>query len=305
MFRPKVTVIIVNWNGWHHLQTCLPAVIASSYPNYDIIVVDNGSTDCSLEKINEQFPQVTTLALGENLGFTGANNQAMLAALGNGAVYIALLNNDTAIEPIYLESLVTHAESDPTIGICSAQQICWDGERTLQQRFVPEWAEIESEWIDLSPTISPAPSCVPVASGAAMLIRSSALISTGLFDNRYFMYVEDVDLSLRMWLAGYKVVHAPVARVRHRIGGSNLQNPTRINLGYRNQLTTIFKLYEPSTLMRYRRAILKRWFLTPNLYALRATLASLQQLPTTLALRQQLVQRRKQPDNVFLSLIKP
>lgn len=300
---PSVHVLVVNWNGRQHLKAGLPSLLDTAYRNYRTVVLDNGSTDGSLEWLQASFPQVQRVALGRNLGFAAANNAGMARAMSDGADYVALLNNDTRVEPDWLAALVDAAEADPAAAICQARQRTWDGQREIRFRFVPEWCEAEVQESPVSPPGEPAP--VAFASGCAMLIRCNALRRIGLFDARYFMYVEDVDLTLRAWIAGYRALDVPRAVIYHRMLGSQGSAQQLMFWGYRNQLSTLFKLYQPATLRRFAGPIAKRWFWTRNRTALRGTLATLARLPGTLALRRRIQQGRRQPDTEFLRLCTP
>lgn len=297
---PRVQVIIVNWNGRQHLADGLPSLLATRYPNFRVTVYDNGSTDDSLAWLRTAWPGVETVALGRNLGFAAANNVGLRRALAAGAYYAVLLNNDTRVEPDWLDALVSAAEADPAVAVCQARQRTWHGDHEIHFRFIPEWAEAEQEHAGLTPPGPAAPT--PFASGCAMLLRCCALERIGLFDERYFMYVEDVDLTLRAWIAGYRVLDVPAAVVYHRMTGSASGQRQRMHWGYRNQLTTLLKLYQPQTLRGLAGPIGRRWFLTRNRFALRGTLAALAMLPGTLARRRQVQQARRAPDSIFMEL---
>lgn len=295
---PRVHVIMVNWNGRQHLADGLPSLLATRYPNFQVSVIDNGSRDDSLAWLAGNHPGIITAALGRNLGFAAANNVGLRQALIDGADYAVLLNNDTHVELDWLDVLVSTAEADPAIAICQARQRTWDGRQEIRFRFIPEWAEAEQE---RAPAAPPGPATpTPFASGCAMLLRCSVLERIGLFDERYFMYVEDVDLTLRAWIAGYRVMDVPAAVVYHRMSGSNSASRQRMFWGYRNQLTTLLKLYQPQTLRRYAGPISRRWLLTRNRHALRGTLAALAMLPGTLARRRKVQRQRSAPDTHFL-----
>lgn len=291
---------MVNWNGRHHLAECLPTLLETDYRAFRVTVLDNGSTDDSLAWLTATHPDVEAVGLGRNLGFAGANNVGMRQALHAGAEYVALLNNDTRVEPDWLAALVDAADADASAAICQARQRTWDGQHEIRFRFIPQWAEAEQ---DRLPVATPGPVAVtPFASGAAMLIRCAALRHIGLFDERYFMYVEDVDLTLRAWIAGYRVLDVPASVVYHRMTGSDSNSSQRMFWGYRNQLTTLTKLYQVDTWRSLARSISKRWFLTTNRPALRGTLAALTMLPGTLARRRVVQQMRRAPDSAFLEL---
>lgn len=300
---PSVHVLVVNWNGRQHLEAGLPSLLDAAYLGSQVIVLDNGSTDGSQGWIAANFPWVHLVELGRNLGFAAANNAGMRLALAAGADYVALLNNDTRVEPDWLDELVGVAEADPTAAICQARQRTWDGQHEIRFRFIPEWCEAEAEHRPVGEAGPPAPT--PFASGCAMLIRCNALRRIGLFDERYFMYVEDVDLTLRAWIAGYRALDVPASIVYHRMTGSNSGSQQRMFWGYRNQLTTILKLYQPATLRRLVWPISQRWLRTRNRTALRGTLATCSMLPGTLVRRLQVQRGRRAPDSVFLELCRP
>lgn len=300
---PSVHVIVVNWNGRQHLADGLPSLLATRYASFRVTVYDNGSSDDSLAWLRSAHPGVEAVALGRNLGFAAANNAGLRQALSNGADYAVLLNNDTRVEPDWLDALVTAAEANPFAAICGARQRTWDGSQEIRFRFIPEWTEAEQEQL---PATLPGPAApTPFASGCAMLLRCAALERIGLFDERYFMYVEDVDLTLRAWIAGFQVLDVPAAVVYHRMTGSASASRQRMFWGYRNQLTTLLKLYQPGTLRALAGPIGRRWFMTRNRCALRATLAALAMLPGTLARRREVQRGRRAPDSVFLELCCP
>jgi GT2 family glycosyltransferase len=220
-------------------------------------------------------------------------------AVAGGADYVVLLNNDTRVDPDWLAALVDAAQGDPSAALCCSRLRTWDGQQEVHFRFIPEWAEAEG---DLRPLQRPGPALpTAFASGCAMLLRCEALARIGLFDERYFAYVEDVDLSLRAWICGYRAVLVPGSIVYHR-GASSSHRRQRMFWGYRNQLTTLLKLYQPATLRRYRAPILRRWFMTRNRTALRGTLAALAMLPGTLARRFGVQGGRTCPDTSFVEL---
>lgn len=304
MIHAQLTyTLLVNWNGHRHLAACLPSLMATNHPAMRIMVLDNGSTDDSVHWLQESYPGVEVVVLRRNQGFAAANNIGIRNALAAGADYIALLNNDTRVEADWLDALTDAAEQDPTIAICQARQRTWDGAREIRFRLIPEWMEAAQEQTPPGPPSPAAPT--PFASGCAMLLRCSALREIGLFDERYFMYAEDVDLTLRAWIAGYQVMDVPSAVVYHRMTGSSSSARQRMFWGYRNQLTTLLKLYQAETLRSFAGPILQRWFGTRNRVALRGTLAALAMLPGTLARRRQIQRSRCAPDARFLALCRP
>lgn len=289
---PQVNVIIVNWNGHHHLRDGLPSVLQTRWAALQVSVFDNGSIDGSQQLVAECFPQVQLVELGHNLGFTGANNIGMQRAIHANADYVVLLNNDTRVEPDWLSHLVEVAESDSTIAACSSRQLTWDGDQEIKQVFYPQIAAGDNVIVPISSDNQPAPS--PYADGCCMLLRVGALKQIGLFDPRYFAYAEDLDLSLRAWMAGFQVLHVPDSIIYHRIGGS--PSAQRAFWGYRNQLTTMLKNYEWRTMSTYKAAVLSRWFVTRYRVAWRATASAFFMLPGTAARRRRIQTQRVRSD---------
>lgn len=212
---PKVGIVIVNWNLADDTLTCLESIGSLTYPQFEVVVVDNGSTDGSVERIGAAFPQTAQMETGENLGFAAGANKGIEWALGQGCAYVLVLNNDTTVAPDLLEPMVAAGEADERIGILSPRILYYDQpERTWHlaarwRRWLPvpvhiwqaEGAPIEADFV----------------SGCAMMLRREALERLGGFDPAYFMYGEDVDLCLRAKAAGYRIVAVPQARIWHKV----------------------------------------------------------------------------------------
>ena len=297
---PEVVVLVTNWNGRAHLEQCLPSLEQMRYRQARVVVLDNASQDDSLAWVSAHHPRVEVTRFARNLGFTGANNAGLASAARSGARYAVLLNNDTRVDPDWLDALVAVAESDRSIALCAAQQRTWDGAAEVRFRFIPQWAEAETFLAPLAPERGAYPSAF--ASGCALLVRLDALATLGAFDERYFAYVEDVDLSLRAWISGYRVMAVPAAIVYHWGTGSSTTSRQRMFWGYRNQLTTLLKVYERDTWRQFWPAIRARWVLTRNRVALDATMSALGMLPNTLRRRRAVQDSRQRPDDEFLWL---
>lgn len=226
--KPKVVVIIVIWNGLEDTLECLRSLLQDGYPNLEIVLVDNGSTDGSVEVIRErQFP-VHLISAGSNLGFTGGNNLGLVEAQRLGARYVFLLNNDTTLEKGVIRSLVDAAEAHPSAGIVApvmhyyntpsdiwfagGQLAIRNGEATHDQ--------------SLHPSRDAAPYPTAWVSGCAMLVRSVAIEHVGGLDDRFYFTWEDVDWSLRMKRAGWFLLVVPKARIFHKCAksGEKLKN---------------------------------------------------------------------------------
>lgn len=215
--RPNAAIIIVNWNGRHLLETCLPAALAQTYPSYDVIVVDNGSTDDSVAWIRTHYPQVHVIRNDRNTGFCAGNNQAFAAT---SASYLALLNNDAAPEPAWLAEMVRVMETDAHVGMIAPKILCWDRHDIIDSLGLAidrsgsawEWKRGERD----TAVQYQEPREVFGASGAACLYRRAMLDAVGGLDEDFFAYLEDADLAWRARLAGWRCLYVPTAVVYHR-----------------------------------------------------------------------------------------
>ena len=212
---PQVTTIVVNWNGRMHLEKCLSSLRAQTYRPHEIMLVDNGSTDGSIEYVEQQFPEVSLIRLPKNLGFAAANNVGMRQSTG---VYVAVLNNDAYAEPEWLERMVAAAERDRSIGLVACKLLFADSASMINSTgLVMDWAGFVWGWRDGQlddPTESQPEECFG-ASGAAALYRRVMLNDIGLYDEDFFAYMEDADLNWRARRAGWRCIYVPAARVYH------------------------------------------------------------------------------------------
>lgn len=217
--NPKVTCIVLNWNGWEDTLECLRALQQCTYSELTIVVMDNGSTDDSISRICTSFPEVTLLKSDKNLGFAGGNNIGIGHALDHGAECIWLLNNDTKPDPDALSALVAKAHSDEQIGAVAS--ICyfadaptsvqvWGGARVnlwclyARNATKPQ----KDDWFD-------------ALYGASMLIRRVALQDVGLLDPGFFFYCEETEFCLRLRKNGWRIAVAPDSMVLHKAGASS------------------------------------------------------------------------------------
>ena len=212
---PLVSVVIANWNGRHHLEVCLPALVRQSYPPHEIIVVDNGSTDGSLAWLAQQHPMVTVIANNHNSGFAVANNQGIRAAQGE---YIALLNNDTRPEPGWLAALVRALEADTELGMAASLMLFADRPTQVNSAGICV-DRCGISWDRGGGQDAGAAAQDPLeifgASAGAALYRRALFDDVGLFDESFFAYLEDVDLAWRARWRGWRAVHVPQALVYH------------------------------------------------------------------------------------------
>lgn len=281
--KPPVSVVILNFNGLHFLKICLPLVLATDYPNLDLLVVDNGSTDGSLEYVDSFGGLIRLLSLGYNQGFTGANNEAIRDTLARGAKYIICLNNDTRVEPGWVTALVDVMEEDSRIGIAGSKIKTWDGSLVeyAGEYFDPVLAaggytdEVDGE--RFSRVHDAAYAC-----GAAICLRADMVREIGAFDPGFFIYNEDVELSLRAWRYGYRVVFVPGSVIYHHRSPTAKNEAQKRARGMQNALSTIIKLVDLKTIVRHARTLVGAFWIHADRPVRRATLANLPRLPRLL-----------------------
>lgn len=212
----KATVIIPNYNGIRFMKECLESLFAQDFPlsMYRIIVVDNGSTDGSRQLIEDAFPEVSLIALPSNTGFCHAVNVGIEAAQ---TPYVILLNNDTKVCPGFVRGLVDAMEAKPEAFAVSASMRMWDRPELLDDagdRYCAlGWAYARGKGQPAARYDSPAE--IFSACGGAAIYRKSILEKIGLFDERHFAYLEDLDIGYRARIYGYRSYYEPQAEVIH------------------------------------------------------------------------------------------
>jgi GT2 family glycosyltransferase len=264
----KVSVIILNWNGRHYLDDCLTSVLAQTYPNLEVILVDNGSSDGSADWVAERFPTVWLIRNEVNLGFAAGNNQAIRASKG---AYIATLNNDTYVEPDWLASLVQTMETDPQVGMCASKMLFADSPEIINSTGIcldPVGIAWDRQGGEPDDNRETAPLEVFGPCAGAALYRRAMLDQIGLFDEDFFAYLEDVDVAWRAQLGGWRCLYVPAARVYHVHSGTSVEGSRFKNqlLG-RNKLWSIAKNYPLRRLLLHLPLILA-YDLAAVLYAL-------------------------------------
>lgn len=252
MTDPLVYVLVINWNGKEHLEECFDTLLVSTHPNTKYILLDNASDDDSVEFVRNRYgdnPDVAILECGANLGWSGGNNKGMEYALKAGADYIFLLNNDTRIAPDAISDLVYQAEADRTIGALSPKILLYDNP-TLINSVGLEATIIGSSWdkgigrAD-GPRWDKEEDIIGVC-GAAMFIRSNVLRQSGLLPIDFEIYLDDLDLSLRIWMAGYTIRSCPKAKVWHKFSatmGTGSRSHHKYYLNTRNRARIIMRNY--------------------------------------------------------------
>ena len=235
MKSPSVSLIIPNWNGLDHLKDCLEAVARQSVRPQETILVDNGSTDDSFEYVRRNFPEVHLIGLSKNFGFAYAVNRGIEAARGE---FIALLNNDTDLDTRWLEMLVSALETDPQLGSVACRMLNFydrsfiDSAGDALSRFGSPYGRGSAQKADAG--FGERELVFGACAGAA-LYRQKMFLHVGLFDEEFISYYEDIDLSFRAQMAGFKCLYVPEAICYHKRGatsGIGMEYPIR--MGERN-----------------------------------------------------------------------
>jgi GT2 family glycosyltransferase len=222
---PLVYCIVLNWNGWEDTNACLAALREQDYAKLSVVVVDNASTDGSVERITSAFPSVRLIRNQSNCGFSAGNNVGIRIALQEGADYVWLLNNDTAFPSDTATKLVAKAVSDPSVGEVGSVFYHMSAPELLQ---VWGGATLPS-WRMYSPRIVTSPCHFGkdrALMAASVLLRRSTLVQVGLLDEAFFADFEDSDLSFRVRKAGWKLAVAEDTRILHKGGASFARSDT-------------------------------------------------------------------------------
>lgn len=232
MKNPSVAIIVVNWNNADDTIDCIQSLQKIAYDNFKVFLIDNGSSDDSISRLEAlRGEKVELVESGKNLGFSGGNNIGIAMALKEGFDYVLLLNNDTVVDKMFLNELMSVAESEEKIGIVGSKIYFYDepdriwygggrfswlgGGRHLQ------YCEMDKNPGDKKPKET------EYMTGCVFLIRSKIIMTVGDLCEDFFMYYEDTDWSLRVKRAGYKIMYAPASKVYHKISrsASKLSNP--------------------------------------------------------------------------------
>lgn len=240
--HPSVAVIVLNWNGGSDTLACLESLGKLDYPNARVMVVDNGSTDDSVEAIRRRHPDIRLMENGANLGFAGGNNPGIQAALDEGYEYVLLLNNDTVVDSALVTAFVEAAQAHPRAGVFGAKILCLSEPQRLWHaggywnddwlNFVTHGAgEIDQGQFDT-------PRQVDWVVGCAFFVRASVFRELGLLAPAFFLNFEEIDFCSRARRHGYACQYVPRARLWHRVSASmgGETSPMRVYFNTRNRL---------------------------------------------------------------------
>ena len=246
--EPLVGCVIINWNGWRDTVACLNALRSIEYSRLIVVVVDNGSSDDSVLRIQAAHPALCLIQTGKNLGFSGGNNAGIREALRRGVQYVWLLNNDTQPRPEALHELVSVAQSDFRLGaVGSVLRYASDPKR------IQAWG---GGWINLWTGYSSHAIARPKSgrelnflTAASLLLRRRALEDIGLMDDRYFLYWEDAELCFRLRKNGWGLGVAGNAVVLHSVNASSSKSTTSIDRYYTYSAVRFLGEYAPIPLL--------------------------------------------------------
>jgi GT2 family glycosyltransferase len=263
-----ISVIVLNYNGKRYLDDCLCSLKSQTYSSFEVIVVDNGSTDFSHEYIKAQYPWVKLLRNEKNLGFAGGTNTGIKQARGE---YILTINNDTKVEKNFIKCLKQPMESDQRVGMCASKMLFPDGKINSTgiciSRSGAAWdrgmfEQDNGQYNRREEVFGP-------CAGAA-LYRKEMLDEIGLFDEDFFLYMEDVDLAFRGRLAGWSCIYVPEAVVYHHHGGTaGTGSDLSVYYGNRNVIWYVLKDFPARLLITSLPFILARNLAVIPYYVLR------------------------------------
>jgi GT2 family glycosyltransferase len=242
--NPRVSCIVLNWNGWQDTLECLNALKECTYSYLTIIVVDNGSTDDSIARIRANHPEVLLLESAKNLGFAGGNNIGIRYALAHKADYVWLLNNDTRPAPKALAELVAKARTNPRIGAVAS--ICYYANEPSK---VQAWAGTRVNlWVGYvrNSTVPRPDGWFEALYGASILIASAAMENVGLLDEGFFLYLEETEFCLRLRRKGWRLAAAPGSEVLHKVNASTEGNPIIMDRYFTTSGLRILSLHSPA-----------------------------------------------------------
>lgn len=246
---PIISAVILNWNGYSDTTELIESLFKVHYEKLKIVVVDNGSKHNDFDLITQNYgDKIHIISLKENLGFTGGNNVGIKYALEKKSDYILLLNNDTTVEPDFLNHLVNEMLQNKNVGI-AVPKINYYENRNLVWYAGGYISKIRGSGFtlgekDLSENYNKN-KYVSFATGCCMLIKSNVFKNIQLFDENYFLYLEDVDYCKRCILAGYKILFVAKSIIYHKVSISAKKQNTLLPLYYvtRNRLYFVKKFY--------------------------------------------------------------
>jgi len=253
--QPLLYIIILNNNRREDTLACLASLSRSDYKNIKIILLDNASTDGSVETVRTAYPEVQIILLRENLGYAGNNNVGINAALEQGAEWVLILNDDTILDPSCLSLLMQVGESDSAIGIVGPMVYHFDEPNVIQSAggmLGKYWTSIHLGQNEVDLGQFPSVHQVEWISGCAILVRRMVIEQVGVLDQNYFLYWEETEWCIRASKAGWSIAHIPQAKIWHKgVKRDNQPKPYVTYYVTRNHLFTLAKHRAPIIVWLY------------------------------------------------------
>jgi len=259
--NPRICVLVLNWNGAADTIECVQSLKKVTYPNVEIVVIDNGSSDESVQLIRSAFNDLKIIELETNLLYGGGNNAGLSWAHEQGFAYVVFLNNDTTVEPNFLEPLIQGFNFSPRVGMvaplmcysASPELVWYGGGRVNLWTGVVEHLHIRQNVSKLDSTTRN----TDYITGCCLMMPTSLAVELGGFDPSFKMYGEDVDLSLRTRTAGYDLIFVPTSRICHKVSASvggefSLSKMKRKLMGLLRIYATHAKFYQWFTIVLWQ-----------------------------------------------------
>lgn len=242
MKQLSISILILNWNGKNDTLECLASLQHIAYPNYRIILVDNGSTDGSVEAFEKEYPEITLIKTGANLGYAGGNNVGINYALEHDADYILLLNNDTIVDPDLLNHLVAADQALPDGSVLGPKIYYFDEPKSLWYAGA-KWLPDKLHFIHLGSHEIDGPQFNDIRetdyiTGCALFARADTFRSVGLLDEAFYLTYEETDWCYRAKASGHQCYFVPEAKIWHKVSSSfgGNQSPLRNYFMTRNRM---------------------------------------------------------------------
>ncbi|MCL4359697.1 glycosyltransferase family 2 protein [Patescibacteria group bacterium] len=276
MKQPLVSIVLLNWNGASDIPSSLWSVRSLKYPNKEIIFVDNHSTDGSVALVRKRYPEVRIVANDRNLGYAGGNNSAIGWVHGDAVLFV---NPDATVAPDCLDHLVKRLYSDTGIAVVQPKVLIDPGRRVIDSVgsfFLTNGLLYHyGREKDGSLPQYNRPMDIFTAKGVCMLVRRDIIDRIGLFDPEFFMYFEETDFCMRVWLAGQRVVYEPRATVYHRGGAAadKQAKPFILFHAYKNVIFAYLKNLSAPYLLRVLPRIVALYFIAVVVKILTGNLA--------------------------------
>ncbi len=253
--NPRIAILILGYNDEKNIKDALESAINQTYENYEIIYIDNASTDKSLRTVKENYPSLRTIANKKNLGYAGAYKKALQEFFKEDFASVVLLNSDVIVEKTWLSELVRTAYASDEIGMAQPKIFLWDGKENdlantfgnkinyLGFGFCGHYKQKDSLEFNTDQEIT-------YASGASLLVKKDAYFDAGELDEKFFAYLEDQDLGWRMQLMGYIIMLSARSKMIHKYKfQKNSRNSWKLFMLERNRLYFLYKNYSLKTIL--------------------------------------------------------